>query len=265
MKLSWPQVHAFRLQRHHLETRAPKKDLARVVGDIGGAQAQVMSSAELQAAVRVDCTVEDVRTALWRDKNLVKTWLMRGTLHLVPSIDLPLFAAAMGAYGMRNTNAWLKFMQITEAELADLTDAIGHVLDGQALTREELVAKVGKGRPDRVQLAMKSGWGGLLKPVARQGLLCFGPSRGQSVTFVNPRQWLGAWRHVEPDAALADLARSYLRAYGPATKQDFTRWWGTWPGVGKTAWAGLAGELVPVSVEGQPAELLAADVDEIQH
>ncbi|HSS93009.1 MAG TPA: crosslink repair DNA glycosylase YcaQ family protein, partial [Candidatus Dormibacteraeota bacterium] len=47
--------------------------------------------------------------------------------------------------------------------------------------------------------------------------------------------------------------------------QDFTRWWGTWPGVGKTAWAGLAGELVPVSVEGQPAELLAADVDEIQH
>ena len=264
-KLSWRQVHAFRLQRHHLETRAPKQDLARVIGDIGGAQAQVMSAAELQAAVRVDCAVEDVRTGLWKDRTLVKTWLMRGTLHLVPSTDLPLFSAAMNAYGMRNTNAWLKFMQITEPELIDLTDAIGHALDGQALTREELVAKVGKGRPERVQLAMKSGWGGLLKPVARQGLLCFGPSRGQSVTFVNPRRWLGTWRHVEPDAALVELARRYLRAYGPATKQDFSRWWGTWPGVGKTAWAGMAEELVPVSVDGQPADLLAADVDEIQY
>lgn len=62
-ELSWPQVHAFRLQRHHLMQRAPKKDLARVVADIGGAQAQVMSAAELQIAVRVDCTVEDVRKA----------------------------------------------------------------------------------------------------------------------------------------------------------------------------------------------------------
>ncbi|TMC72876.1 MAG: hypothetical protein E6J18_04220 [Chloroflexi bacterium] len=60
--------------------RAPKKDLARVVGDIGGAQAQLMSAAELQVGVRVQCNVKDVRTALWKDKSLVKTWLMRGTL-----------------------------------------------------------------------------------------------------------------------------------------------------------------------------------------
>jgi hypothetical protein len=53
--LSWAQVHAFRLERHHLEQRAPTKDLARVVGEIGGVQAQVMSAAELQVGVRVDC------------------------------------------------------------------------------------------------------------------------------------------------------------------------------------------------------------------
>ncbi len=56
-ELSWPQVHAFRMARHHLTKRAPKKDLALVVGDIGGAQAQVMSAAELQVAVRAECTV----------------------------------------------------------------------------------------------------------------------------------------------------------------------------------------------------------------
>jgi hypothetical protein len=263
-ELSWAQVHAFRLERHHLLARAPKKDLSRVVGDIGGVQAQVMSAAELQAGVRVECRVEDVRDALWKRKTLVKTWLMRGTLHIVPSKDLPLFTAALSAYGMRNTNAWLKWMQITGPELTDLIDAIGGALDGQALTREELIAKVGKGRSERVQAALKSGWGGVLKPVARRGLLCFGPSRGQSVTFVRPEKWLGAWREIDPDAALTELARRYLRAYGPATKNDFTRWWGAWPGVGNRAWAGLAGDVELVSIDGQRAHMLASDVERIK-
>jgi uncharacterized protein YcaQ len=259
-ELSWPQVHAFRKARHHLTRRAPKKDLARVVGDIGGVQAQVMSAAELQVAVRVDCTVEDVRNALWKDKKLVKTWLMRGTLHLVPADDLPLFTAAMSSHLVRSPAAWLKYTQLTKREFTDVIQAIGDALDGQALTREELIAKVGKGRSGRIQVALKSGWGGLLKPVARKGMLCFGPSRGQSVTFMNPRQWLGRWRDLDSEAALVEMGRRYLRAYGPATKNDFARWWGNWPGIGKAAWAGLTDELAQVTVEGQRADLLAADL-----
>jgi hypothetical protein len=262
-ELTWPQVHAFRLTRQHLVQRAPSSDLARVVGDIAGVQAQVMSAAELQVAVRADCTVQDVRTAMWSEKKLVKTWLMRGTLHLVPAEDLPVFTAAMSSHLIRSPAAWLKYMQLTEREFTNVIEAIGGALDGQALTREELIAKVGKGRSDRVQLALKSGWGGLLKPVARQGRLCFGPSRGQSVTFVQPRQWLGRWRDLDPESALVEMGRRYLRAYGPATKNDFTRWWGAWPGVGRAAWTGMADELAPVSIEGRSAEILAADLDRV--
>ena len=261
--VTWAQVHQFRLTRHHLMSPAPKKDLVRVVGDIGGVQAQVMSAAELQVAVRVNCKASDVRNALWKDKTLVKTWLMRATLHLVPASDLPIYTAAMGSYGMRNTNAWLKWMQITEPELNDVIDAIGEALDGQALTREEVIARVGKGRSERIQAGLKSGWGGLLKPVARKGLLCFGPSRGSTVTFVRPQQWLGGWREADPETALAELARRYLRAYGPATKNDFARWWGQWPGVGNTAWAALDAEVVPVTIEGSRADVLGADVERL--
>ena len=264
VELTWAQVHAFRLERHHLTQRAPKKDLARVVGEIGGVQAQVMSAAELQVGVRVDCKVDDVRDALWKRKTLVKTWLMRGTLHLVPSDDLPLFTAAMRTRWMHVTNAWLKFVQLSEPEFRGLIEAIGESLDGQVLTREELTAKVGKGRPERIRDVMKSGWGGILKPVARRGLLCFGPSRGQSVTFVRPQQWLSAWREVDPEEALIEVARRYLRAYGPARKEDFARWWGSWPGTGKAAWAGLAAELVPVEIEGRSADLLASDVERLR-
>jgi winged helix DNA-binding protein len=231
-----------------------------VVGDIGGVQAQVMSAAELQVGVRVDCTVKDVRAALWKDKKLVKTWLMRGTLHLVPSEDLPVYTAAMRTRWIRASNAWLRVVDLTATELNELVDSIGEALDDSPRTRDDLIAIVGKGQSERVQLLLKSGWGGILKPVARSGLLCFGPNRGQSVTFVRPQRWIAAWRDIDPDEALVEVARRYLRAYGPATKDDFARWWGAWPGVGKAAWSGLTEDLVPVSIEGRRAEMLADDL-----
>ncbi len=260
VELKWAQVHAFRLERHHLAQRAPKKDLSRVVGEIAGAQAQLMSAAELQVGVRVDCRTSDVRDALWKDRTLVKTWLMRGTLHLIPASDLGLYTSAMRARSTKTRNSWLSFYQLTEAELAGVVAAIGDALDDRPQTREELIARVGAGRSEQVVAGLRSGWGGMLKPVARNGLLCFGPSRGQSVTFVRPDRWIGGWREVEPEDALVEVARRYLRAYGPATKRDFARWWGSWAGVVNAAWAGLARELVPVNIEGSAADVLESDL-----
>jgi len=262
-ELSWAQVHAFRLQRHHLTRRAPRKDLAEVVGAMGGAQAQLMSAAELQIATRVDCKVADVREALWEEKTLVKTWLMRGTLHLARATDLPLFTAAMGRRWIHVRHSWLKFMDVTEQELWEIVANIGEAVSDKPMTREELIAVVGRGRSARVSEVLKSGWGGMLKPAARNGELCFGPNRGTSVTFVSPKKWLQEWRDVDPEAAIVEAARRYLRAYGPATKSDFARWWGAWPGVGNAAWSGMAGQLAHVSVEGMSMDLLATDVKAI--
>ena len=262
-ELSWAQVHAFRLQRHHLTRRAPKKDLAKVVGAMGGAQAQLMSAAELQIATRVDCKVTDVRDALWQEKSLVKTWLMRGTLHLARAADLPLLTAAMGRRWIHVRPSWLKFMDVTEQELWEIVANIGEAVSDKPMTREELIAVVSRGRSARVTEVLRSGWGGMLKPAARNGQLCFGPNRGPSVTFVSPKKWLQEWLDVDPEAAIVEAARRYLRAYGPATKSDFARWWGAWPGVGNAAWSGMAGELAHVSVEGMSMDLLATDMKAI--
>jgi winged helix DNA-binding protein len=234
-----------------------------VVGEIGGAQAQLMSAAELQIAVRVDCTVADVRKALWTDRTLVKTWLMRGTLHLTRADDLPIYCAAMSRRWIRVNRSWLKFVQVTEPELWKLVDDIGAALDGSPMSREELIAVVGKGKSARMHEALRSGWGGMLKPSARNGHLCFGPNRGQSVTFVNPHNWLHSWHDVDPQAALVEAARRYLRAYGPATKADFARWWGAWPGTANAAWSGMEKELVHVSVDGVKLDALATDIKEL--
>lgn len=260
-ELGWAGVNAWRLARHHLDERAPRESLAAVVGDIGAVQAQLMSAAELQIAVRCDCSVEEVREALWKRKTLVKTWLMRGTLHLARASDLPVFTAAMGRRWIRVNNAWLKFFNVTEAEVWKLTDEIGAALDASPKSREQIIDAVAAGRPQRIKEALRSGWGGMLKPAARNGMLCFGPNRGQAVTFVSPRRWLGHWRDEDPDTALVEMARRYVHAYGPANKEDFAYWWGNWSGVGVAAWAGLRDDLVPVSVEGWRAHLLRSDLD----
>jgi hypothetical protein len=263
-EISWSQVHAFRLARHHLAKRAPKKELTQVVGDICGVQAQLMSAAEMQVGVRVDCKTDDVETALWKKRTLAKTWLMRGTLHLIPAGDLPLYTAAMSKRWTKLGSAWVKFTGLSEPELRALFAAVGEALDDRPKTRQELIATVSKGRPERVRTVLSSGWGIVLKPVASAGQLCFGPSRGQSVTFVRPDRWLGTSRNVDPDDAIVEVARRYLRAYGPATMDDFLRWWGVHSrAAGKTAWAGLASELASVSVEGSRADILSADLPKL--
>src|SRR5579864_4991898 len=97
LKLTWPQVAAWRMRRHRLHKRAPKGSMLKVAGEICGLHAQVMSSAELTAWVRVEGLERDeVRSALWKDRTLFKTWAMRGTLHLLPSHEMAMWRAALG-------------------------------------------------------------------------------------------------------------------------------------------------------------------------
>jgi hypothetical protein len=70
-----------------------------VVSRLCGVHAQLMSSAELTLWARVDGLArDDVASALWDQRTLVKTWAMRGTLHLLPSSELGLWLAGLGTY-----------------------------------------------------------------------------------------------------------------------------------------------------------------------
>jgi hypothetical protein len=105
-ELTWQQVRAWRLQRHRLDERATEKDLIQVVGGICGLHAQLMSSAELSAWARIKHLDPDaVQSALWKDRSLVKTWAMRGTLHLLPAADFPLWQSALSTNASHSTRS----------------------------------------------------------------------------------------------------------------------------------------------------------------
>src|SRR5438093_6928269 len=98
--VSGDQIAAFRLARHHLTTRVPASSLVNVAGDMAGAQAQVMSAAQMSLWTRTrGLRRSEVEKALWHDRTLAKVWCMRGTVHLVPSKRLHRFRPRLRGAG----------------------------------------------------------------------------------------------------------------------------------------------------------------------
>src|SRR5215467_4151549 len=96
--LTWSGVIARRMARHALAAPATGLGPADVAGVLCGAHAQVLSAAELSIGRRVaGATRTDVQRALWDERTLVKTFGPRGTIHLLPTADLPMWTGALSA------------------------------------------------------------------------------------------------------------------------------------------------------------------------
>jgi hypothetical protein len=212
MSLAWEEVRASRLARNHLAGRASAERLVDVVRDVCGIHAQVMGSAELQLAARVEgITQADVRAALWERRELAKTWSTRGTLHIHPADELSLWTAARRA--------------VEEPGRIDLVPDIAAALRGRPpRTREQLADAVVERVPSAPRDELASGWGLHLADAATARLLCFGPPQGAKVSFVHVEDWLRPQRAWEPEAALREVVRRYATTYAPATLRAVRAW-----------------------------------------
>jgi len=266
VQLTWEQAIAWRLPRQHLLARAPREAMLEVVGDICGLHAQLMSSAELALWARVENLEPDaVPKALWTDRTLVKMWAMRGTLHLLPSAEFGFWQGALSTYRHYLLPVWFRAFGITREELEQLVTAVAKALDNRLLTRDELadeVARLTGSNKDGERL--RQNWGVFLKPPSFRGDLCFAPISGQKVRFTHPATWINHSEHADPSTAMRAVTRHYLGSNGPATREDFARWWGMSPAPAGRAIAALGTEVVQVEIEGTKAYALAEHVSDMQ-
>jgi hypothetical protein len=124
--------------RHFLDEWVPEKSLHDVVRDVCGIHAQVQSAAELQLWARVDGVSRDeIREALWQERSLVRTWCMRGTLHVLTAEDLPVYVAALRQHDRWWKGAWLRVIGMNETELRATLAAIRDSLGARPITREQ--------------------------------------------------------------------------------------------------------------------------------
>jgi hypothetical protein len=266
-KVSWEQALAWRMRRHYLDP-VGDRPVADVVRRLCGVQAQVASTAELCVRVRRQTSkAGDVARALSQGR-IIKTWAMRGTLHLLTPEDAGAFLSLMAAGRQWERPSWQRYFGVTPPQLETLRAVVREALDGTVLTREELIAAVVAQRGlGHVGDALRSGWGTLLKPLAWQGDLCFGPSRGNRVTFMLPTSASSRWAGVPaPDEAAPIAMTAYLRAYGPATVQGFVNWlargWTSKQHL-RRWFDELRPRLAEVEVGGERAYVLRQDLDDL--
>ena len=192
----------------------------------------------------------------------MRTWCLRGTLHLLATADLGWLLALLGpgliAAG-RGRRADLGLDEQTSARGLGLLQV---VLSGQGpLSRAVLVEKLAAhGLPLHGQAVPH-----LLGLAALQGLICLGPEQGSKATYVLLAEWADPGPALPREAALARLALRYLAAYGPATPEDLAAWASLPIGEARRAWEAISSELVELRFTGSPLWMLpsrAAWLDE---
>ncbi len=230
--LSDHDIRAVRACAQLLST--PAGDVLTVARSAAAIQAQASPAARLAFRVRGQgLTPADVDES----RDVVRTWLMRKTLHVVPTADLRwlnrLFGPRNAQAGQGRRNQLNLTDDLCEQALQHLQD----LLPDKALTRREILESLAH---NGIDIDAKSqAPAHLLAYAANRGLICRGLDAGSEPTYVLLDEWTAPNKENEPDDPHAELARRYLTGYGIATAEDFSTWSGLPLGACRKAFASL--------------------------
>ncbi|WP_427129687.1 winged helix DNA-binding domain-containing protein [Pseudarthrobacter sp. S9] len=185
-----------------------------------------MQAQDLQAALwavgqRVPGSgVEDVRSALDRGE-IVRSWPMRGTLHLLAPEDLKWVLAITSDRLIRGMAGRHRELEIADEDVqAARKAALQLVSGGEAATRGRLFRAFEEaGRPTAGQRGIH-----LLGILCQRGWLVQGPLSGNQQQVVALDEWIRESRTLDRAEGIAELLLRYMRSHGPATERDFS-WW----------------------------------------
>ena len=194
---------------------------ADVVRWMTAMQAQDFAGAKWSIGLRLPGSVESDIDAALADGTIVRSWPMRGTLHVVAPEDLRWMLGLTSERLIQGARSRQAALDLTSAQLERAREAaIEALTGGQVLTRDEMY-----GVFDRAGVAPVGQRGyHALWYLSQSGTLCFGPPNGKQQTFVLFDEWIGESRTLDRDEALGEFVTRYFRSHGPATIRDFA-WW----------------------------------------
>lgn len=207
---------------------APFKRVDQAVQWSGAVQAQEYTHARwavgsrfAPAAAMTDAAIEQAVV----QRKVVRTWALRGTLHLVAAADVRWLLALAAPALLTRTAAAYREVNLDAAAFRKILPAIRQCLEGgKQLTRVELFTELARRRID----TEGHRGGRIMYRAAQVGLICLGlPSGGKQATYTLLDEWLPQSAEApEPsrEDSLKLLAQRYFSSHGPATLADFT-WW----------------------------------------
>jgi hypothetical protein len=243
------ELLTWRVQAQWL-ARRPGVTVAAVAVQTAGLQAQERVATRLAVRARSRrLTADAVRRASSDERSVVRTWLMRGTLHLVAVEDVRWM---LGLFGLRAVAADASRRAALGLDgptcTAALTALPRILADESPLSRADLVDRLA-GRGVAINPKGQAP-AHLMLYAAAHGVLCRGPDlNGGEPGYVLLDEWApaGPGAALDADAALAELARRYIAGYGPATDADLANWSGLPLGDARRGLAAAAGELTEIA------------------
>ena len=266
VSLSWSQALAWRMRRQLLDP-VGTESVAGVVRRLGAVAAQPDTAAALAIRARRQRSRSGEVARALAEGRIIKTFAFRGATHLVTPEEGGAYLALRAASRMWERASWQSYYGLTPSDWPLLRAAVREALGDGPMTRAELGAAVtAHPRFRHLGFAFADGAVTLLKPLAWQGDMSFGPPRDGRATYQrldgNPR-WAGV---PELDVAGPRAVEAYFRAYGPATPDRVQYWLGEGLGAGRKrirSWLAALGErLAAVDIDGESTYVLREDLDD---
>jgi hypothetical protein len=219
-----PSLAATRAAAQLLYRPDPKLSVADIVREAAGLQDQDQRWGRLAVRARSRShTAADVNNARTQERSIVRGWCMRKTAHLIATEDegwlFPLYDPLLESWSRRRLDQLGMKAGVVDRALAEWRKALAA---NGPMKRPALIELL---RSRDFKLAPEHGIH-LSVVATASGLAAFGPDHGKTTTFVLRDDWLPPRKPYTRDAALAELTRRYLRAFGPATEAGFAGWAG---------------------------------------
>lgn len=212
-----------RLANQHLAGN-PLTTPLEVVAAQGAVQSQDLYGALWGLAARLPTGWTESAVEAWfADGRILRTHILRPTWHFVTPADVR-WMLMLSAPRVHALNAYMYRQQGVDAAIQKrATKILRRSLEGgRQLTRSELAAALEAGG---VPEAKSQRLAYIVMFAELEGLLISGPRRGKQFTYMLLDERAPATGRLPArQDALAELARRYFGARGPATAHDFA-WW----------------------------------------
>src|SRR6478736_4281366 len=188
----------------------------------------------------------DVRAAL-NHGEIVRSWPMRGTLHLLAPEDLKWILAITSNRLIKSLAGRHRELGISAADVdAAAEAALARVAGGGAASRAEMFQAFEQaGQSTAGQRGIH-----LLAMLCQRCLLVQGPLAGNQQLVVAVDDWIKNSRSLDRAEGIAEWLLRYFRSHGPATERDFAWWSGIPLTETRAALAAVRDQLVCLEFDG---------------
>ena len=190
--------------------------LTNALERIAGIQAQYAPAMYVGLWSRLEGFEREQLTRALERRTVVQGTSLRATIHLLTPRDWWVFSAATVE---RRRREWVRTRKLaTPAQMDEAVARVRPLFDDGPVERKVLQETIGLGAPG---ISGINAWLDLVR-VPPSGTW----DRRRADLFADAADWIGPPPELEPAEATAELARSYLRGFGPGSAAEIADWAG---------------------------------------